>query len=63
MERGIMLAGGGSMLRGLDSMLAEETGLPVHVADDPLTCVVMGTGKALDEMDRLKAVIQTTENI
>lgn len=63
MERGIMLAGGGSMLRGLDSLLADETGLPVHVADDPLTCVVMGTGKALDEMDRLKAVIQTTENI
>ncbi|MBD3267598.1 MreB/Mrl family cell shape determining protein [bacterium] len=63
MERGIMLAGGGSMLRGLDSLLADESGLPVHVADDPLTCVVMGTGKALDEMDRLKAVIQTTENI
>lgn len=63
MERGIMMAGGGSMLRGLDSLLADETGLPVHVADDPLTCVVMGTGKALDEMDRLKAVIQTTENL
>lgn len=63
MERGIMLAGGGSLLRGLDQLLADETGLPVHVAEDPLTCVAMGTGKALDEMDRLRSVIQTTENI
>lgn len=63
MERGIMLAGGGSLLRGLDQLLADETGLLVHVAEDPLTCVAMGTGKALDEMDRLRSVIQTTENI
>lgn len=63
MERGIMLAGGGSLLRGLDKSLSKETGLPVIVADDPLTCVAMGTGKALDEMDRLRSVIQTTENI
>ncbi|MBN2327500.1 MAG: rod shape-determining protein [Candidatus Omnitrophica bacterium] len=63
MERGIMLAGGGSLLRGLDKSLSKETGLPVIVADDPLTCVAMGTGKALDEMDRLRSVIQSTENI
>lgn len=63
MERGIMLAGGGSLLRGLDELTSDETGLPVHVAEDPLTCVAMGTGKALDEMDRLRSVIQNTDNI
>ena len=63
MERGIMLAGGGALLRGIDSLIADETGLPVHVAEDPLTCVAMGTGKALDEMDRLRSVIQTTDNV
>ena len=63
MERGIMMAGGGALLRGLDQIISEETGLPVHLAEDPLTCVALGTGKALDEMDRLQSVIQTAENI
>ena len=55
-DRGIVLAGGGSLLRNLDSLISEETGLPVTLATDPLTSVVMGAGKALDEIDLLKDV-------
>lgn len=55
-DNGIMLTGGGALLRGLDRLIADETGLPVTVADDPLTCVVLGSGKALDDMHVLKEV-------
>jgi rod shape-determining protein MreB len=55
-DRGIVLAGGGALLRNLDKLLREETGLPIIVADSPLTAVVMGSGKALDELDLLKDV-------
>ncbi|BBP02700.1 rod shape-determining protein [Sulfuriferula plumbiphila] len=55
-EKGMVLTGGGALLRDLDRLLMEETGLPVIVAEDPLTCVVRGSGRALEEMDKLGAV-------
>ena len=50
-ESGLVLTGGGSLLRGLDQLLSNETGLPVIVAEDPLTCVARGGGRALEIMD------------
>ncbi|MBU1125606.1 MAG: rod shape-determining protein, partial [Candidatus Omnitrophica bacterium] len=55
-QNGMVMAGGGALLRGLDRLIAEETGLPVHIADDPLTAVVNGTGIVLNEMRYLKRV-------
>ncbi|MDP3483616.1 MAG: rod shape-determining protein [Sulfuricella sp.] len=55
-EKGMVLTGGGALLRDLDRLLMEETGLPVIVAEDPLTCVVRGCGRALEEMDKLGGV-------
>ena len=53
-EKGLILCGGGSLLRGLDKLVSEETGLPVHIADDPLTAVVLGTGKWMSELNYLR---------
>jgi len=55
-DRGIVLAGGGALLNGLDALLKQETGLPVTIADDPLSCVAIGSGKALDELALLKEI-------
>jgi rod shape-determining protein MreB len=55
-DKGIVMAGGGALLHGLDTLISSETHLKVRVADDPLSCVVLGTGKALDELDLLKTV-------
>ncbi len=56
-DRGIYLTGGGALLKGLDELLKQETGLPIKIADDPLTTVVLGSGRALDNLDILKEVM------
>lgn len=57
MDRGIMLTGGGALIRGLDKLITRETGIPVYVAEDPLDCVALGTGKVLEEIETLKKVL------
>ena len=57
LDRGIILTGGGALLRGLDKRIREETNLPVHVAEEPLTCVVKGTGKILDNISAYRKVL------
>lgn len=53
-ERGIMLTGGVSLIRGLDTLLTKQTGIPVHVAEDPLSCVAIGCGRALDRVEMIR---------
>jgi len=55
-EQGIWLSGGGALLKNLDRLIEQETGLKVHLAENPLTCVALGAGKALDSLDKLKKV-------
>ncbi|HDZ86360.1 hypothetical protein LCGC14_1436700 [marine sediment metagenome] len=57
MDRGIVLTGGGALLKNLDERLRQETNMPVHITEDPLTCVVLGSGKALEEINVLKRVL------
>lgn len=56
-EKGIVLTGGGALLKNLDKLLSKETNMPVYVADEPLECVVRGTGKVLEELERLKPIL------
>ncbi|MBC6455115.1 MAG: rod shape-determining protein [Hormoscilla sp. SP5CHS1] len=56
-DRGIMLAGGGALLKGLDTLIAHETGIVCHVAADPLSCVVLGTGQVLENFKQLERVV------
>ncbi len=58
-DKGIVLTGGGALLGNMDTVLRHATGLPVSIADDPLTCVVLGTGRALEEMKKLKNVLSS----
>ena len=57
MDKGIVLAGGGSLLKGLDERLKHETGMPIHIADDPLYAVAVGSGKCLEQFESLKRVL------
>ncbi|WP_028472210.1 rod shape-determining protein [Nocardioides alkalitolerans] len=57
MDRGIVLTGGGALLRGLDDRIRHETGMPVHVADEPLTSVALGAGRCVEEFEALQAVL------
>ena len=61
-ERGILLAGGGSLLRRFDELVAEETLIPVVIAEDPLTAVVRGTGVVLENLDGLAEVLVSMES-
>jgi len=62
MEQGIVLTGGGALLHGLDSRLSSETGMPIVVARDPLTCVAIGSGQCLEEFDALKQLLNSSSS-
>jgi rod shape-determining protein MreB len=60
-DRGIVMTGGGSLLRELETLLKEETNLPINTVDDPLSCVVLGTGKILDDFDYYAKVLMPAQ--
>ncbi|HHZ20833.1 MAG TPA: rod shape-determining protein [Firmicutes bacterium] len=63
LDRGIVMSGGGALLRGIDRLLAEETGMPVQVAEDPLTCVARGTGATLESLNLLSSVLISNRRV
>lgn len=63
MDRGIVMTGGSSLLYGLDKRVNHETGMPVHIAEDSMDCVALGTGKVLEELDRLKRVLISPKKV
>ncbi len=62
MDRGIMLAGGGALLQGLDQRLREETQMPAHLAESPLTCVAVGSGRSLEEFEAIHRSNRNSRN-
>jgi rod shape-determining protein MreB len=61
MKKGIVLAGGGALIKNLDKLLSQVTGMPVIVANEPLDCVARGAGKTLEEIDKLKSVLLSSK--
>ena len=62
-DRGIIMVGGGSLLRGIDRLISEETGMPVTITEDPLSAVALGTGRALEEIETLKRMLITSRKL
>ena len=63
MERGIILTGGGALIRNLDKLISQKTGIPVYITDTPLNAVVRGTGKALEDLEKLKSVLASSRKL